>query len=346
MKQQTLEELLLQAVNAKTFSAKKISAKKYDKKPLQTLEELLEEALSNKKKYDRKPFTDNGSSEVTKLRKDGKLHEAYTLGLKLYKEQPNDIWIQRTYAWVLIAIIKAELSKDINKAHDFFKELKTINYVTDDEVLSKQINSLRRHFNPEYALLVQAEALSKDGNHIQSLEIFRKMNQGNTLNKDSLDTYGWVIYRYIKASEVTLSVKEIKKLLFEYLKLENERPSLLHSVILQFVVHYVSTHKDFDIFKFFQIWDATLLRYEDTQEQYSNGRKYPSLLNRLLNEIVDSGHPFDINYLFDTVKGNEILIEYIRKRYFWNISNAHKENRLSEFWNLFDFYVANYSNYD
>ncbi|MBV5321395.1 MAG: hypothetical protein JZU62_06895 [Sulfuricurvum sp.] len=311
----------------------------------------------------KKPFVDNVSSEIFQLRKEKKLDEAHELALKSYNEKPKDEWIQKAYAWVLIDIIKAALANDTNRAHYFFKELNSIDFVTNDDILSKQINLLKPKLNPENTFLLQAETLSKNGNHVQSLDIFRKAKYEGILNKDSFDAYGWAIYRYIKASESTLEVEGIKKLLFEYLKLENERPSLLHSVVLQFVVHYVATHKDFDIFKFFQIWGSKNLRHEDIHDQYESktdeflmsagllikseakGKIYPSLLKKLLKTTVNSHYPFDINYLIDAVEDKAIIVEPIRETYFWKIFSAHKENKVSELWHLFDSYATNFSNY-
>lgn len=329
----------------------------------QSIEAILR-SLSTAPTYKKKPFVDNGSTEIFKLRKEKKLDEAYEKAINLYKEQMHDEWIQKALAWVLIDLIKAELPNNTNKAHDFFQQLNTINFVTEDDILSKQINSIKRQFNPEYALIIQAEALSKNGNHIQSLNIFRQLKQENKLNQDSLETYGWEIYKYIKASETTLPIEEIKKLLFEYLKLENVRPSLLHSVILQFVIHYVDTHKDFDIFKFFQLWDSKNLRNEDIHDQYASEadkfrdsiahlikskqevKKHTSLLKKLLRVIVASKYPFDINYLINTSKNQTIVIESLREIYFWKILNTHKEMKIGELWYLFDFYATNFSNFN
>jgi hypothetical protein len=45
-----------------------------------------------------------------------------------------------------------------------------------------------------------------------------------------------------------------------------------------------------------------------------------------------------INYL-----EKEVVIDFFRETIFWNILNAHKENKFSELWNLFEQYNSNYS---
>jgi len=80
------------------------------------------------------------SKEVFRLRKAKQLDEAYTLAIRLYDEDPNDEWIQKAYAWVLIDIIKIEINNDINKAQSFFNQLQSIDFLYEDEILEKQIN--------------------------------------------------------------------------------------------------------------------------------------------------------------------------------------------------------------
>ena len=41
----------------------------------------------------------------------------------------------------------------------------------------------------------------------------------------------------------------------------------------------------------------------------------------------------------------ETILDFFREPFFWNIFNAHKENRFSDLWNLFEEYNANYTKY-
>ena len=41
----------------------------------------------------------------------------------------------------------------------------------------------------------------------------------------------------------------------------------------------------------------------------------------------------------------ETILDFFREPFFWNIFNAHKENRFSDLWSLFDHYNANYAKY-
>ena len=53
------------------------------------------------------------SKKVFQLRRDKQLGDAYNLAIQLYNQEPNDEWIQKAYAWVLIDIVKIELNNDL-----------------------------------------------------------------------------------------------------------------------------------------------------------------------------------------------------------------------------------------
>lgn len=285
------------------------------------------------------------TKKVFELRKNKQLGDAYKIALHLYNSEPNDEWNQKAYAWVLIDIIKIESTKNLDLVRNFFDQLNSINFVTHDDILSKQIELLKPKLDSGYTQVQQAEQLSKNGKHQEALNIFQNIKQAGNLNISHHESYGWILYRYVKAFENTLTIDALKKILFEYLNLKNERPSLLHSMILQIAVHYASTHKDFDIFKFFQIWNPKYLQSEYLQKQYHEGKEFPSLLSRLLKVIINNQTPYDINYLIHEIRNENLIIESIRETFFWKIFQAHKDNQLNYIWSVLNYYVNTYSNY-
>jgi len=299
----------------------------------------------------RRPYTareidDNSSQKVFQLRKEKQLGDAYELAIKLYNEEPNDEWIQKAYAWVLVDIIKIEINNNnTHKAQSFFNQLQNINFYEIDEILNKQINFIRPKLNISYHEIQQAENLSKNGNHQASIEIFRKLLKSGKLLKEHHQSYGWVIYRLLSSTQNNLNINEIKQYLMEYLRLNNPKPEMLHSFILQFTVTYASKHNGFDIYKFFQMWGPQYLRDEDKEKQYNDGKTYPSLVEKVIRTIVDKNYDFDIQYLQNIIKDDLLVIETIRETYFWKLFNLHKGNKLQELWNMFSFYVDNFSNF-
>lgn len=287
---------------------------------------------------------ENSSQEVFKLRKSGDLTGAYDLAIKLYNQDPNDEWIQKAYAWSLIDVVKNEIKVNPGNAGVFFDQLLSIN-IADDKIISKQINFLRPKINSDYLEVQQAENLSKSGKHKQALELFRNLKGWGKLPVDYHESFGWAIYRYIKAEEAVLQVQDVKNLLFEYLKLQNPRPELVHSVILKFVIGYSQTHKEFDLFKFFQIWGPKNLREEDKCEEINGDKKYSSTVVRLLRQIANEGEQLDIDYLQNNIGDGILVIDTFRESVFWQIFNLHKEKRYSELWIAFDKYLLTYSTY-
>ncbi len=287
---------------------------------------------------------ENSSQQVFALRKYGKLQEAYSLAVKLYNQDPEDEWIKKSYAWVLIDIIKIEIKNNSGKANSIFEQLLSMD-ISNDEIILKQINFLRPKLNPNYQEVQQAENLSKNGNHTQAIELYRQLQNQGKLASPHHESFGWAIYRYINACKDNLPIGDVKKLLFDYLKLNNNRPSLLHSVVLRFSVSYARQHNQFNLFKFFQRWNPKHLRDEDKKKESNNGKIYPALVERLLHQISDDNDQVDVNYLQNLIGDKELVIDSIRKSYFWKIFNLHKENRTKELWLTFDHYVSNFSIY-
>ena len=174
------------------------------------------------RRYKKYEIDQNSSQYVFSLRESGQINEAHNLAIKLFKQDPEDEWIHRAYAWVLIDIIKNEVKVNSGKATYFFNQLLSIGDRGNDAIL-RQINFLRPKLNPVYQEIQDAENLSKKGNHKQAIEQFiRLQNQGKLLAEHH-ESYGWAIYRCIKQNKDSFTVKTLKGLLFEYLKLKNPR---------------------------------------------------------------------------------------------------------------------------
>lgn len=284
------------------------------------------------------------TNKVFELRKNKQLGDAYKIALHLFNTDPHDEWTQKAYAWVLVDIIKIESTKNPDLARKFFNQLNSINFVTHDDILSKQIDLLKPKIDSSYSQVQQAEQLSKNGKHQEALKIFQNIKQSGALSITLHESYGWMLYRYIKAFEHSLNINALKKILFEYLNLKNKRPSNLHSMILQIAVHYASTHKDFDIFKFFQIWNPRYLQRDDVKKQYNDGKEFPSLLSRLIKVIINNQIPFDVHYLINEIGNKTLIVDSIRETFFWKVIQAHKDNQLNLMWSILNYYVSVYSN--
>lgn len=288
----------------------------------------------------------NEAKDLSGIEKLNKLNNALAIARKLYLEEPNDEWIQKAFAWVLIDLCKHHITnKNLNQAETSFKELKTIDFQgSEDEIIENQKSYLRPKIDINYSEIQKAEELSKIGNNKEALATLKNLISQNRLTELHHESYGWVIYRYIKAEENNLSSVEVRTFLRDYMNLKNERPSMLHSMILNFALNYSKTHSDFKFYSFFLLWHPDNLRHEDLHDGYKDGKDIPSLISRICREFVNSNTEINIEEFLSKINLNkETVLDFFRETIFWNIFNAHKENKFSELWSLFEQYNTNYS---
>jgi hypothetical protein len=296
------------------------------------------------------------SKTVFDLRKEAKplsgiaklniLVEALNLARKQYQGDPYDEWTQKALAYTLIDLCKYHLAEnDQVQSSAYFTELCSIDFPVPDNIIEGQKNFLQSRMNQE---VQQAEQFSKNGDHLAALDIFRKIIAENRFTGLHHEAYGWNIFRYIKEDNNNLSSIDVRTLLREYMNLRNERPSLLHSMILNVSLNYSKTHPDLRLYDFFKLWGPHNLREDDLQTSTSHeGQKIPSLISRLCREFVDKN--ISVNIEEDIVKTTnfyqETVVDYFREPFFWKLFNAHKEHKLAELWELFQHYNTQYAKY-
>lgn len=288
------------------------------------------------------------TAQIYALRKEGRLEEAYQIALKLYQEYSDDDDIKKALSWVLIDLCNKFVSEqNLNHAQIYFNQLSGIQFDYEDEfveTIKKKIHFIKQKIDTNYSEIQKAEELSKTGKNQEALAIFKNLISQNRLTELHHESYGWIIYRYIKAEESNLSLVDVKKLLMEYLNLKIDKSSNLHSAILNFALKYSKAHNDFKFYNFFLLWNPDNLRYEDLHDGYKDGKSIPSLISRICREFVNSNTEINIEEFLGKIDlDKETVLDFFRETYFWNIYNAHKENRFSDLWNLFEQYNANYS---
>ena len=293
---------------------------------------------------------DDRVKEIYALRRNGELDEALKIAIPLCNQDPDDDNF-KALGWVLIDLCKISIANNnLNKAQNYYNTLSKLQFDYEDEfveTLKKQINYLRPRIDIYYSQIQQIEELSKTGQEKLALEKIRIMISNNQLSEVNHETYGWIIYRYMKSVEADANSVEIRTLLRDYMNLKNERPSMLHSMILNFALNYSKNHSDFKFYNFFVLWNPTNLRYDDLHDGYKDGKNIPSLISRICREFVNNNSIIDIeNDLIAKVNINrESLIDFFREPYFWLLFNAHRENRITELWSLFTQYNTQYSKY-
>lgn len=287
----------------------------------------------------------NEAKDLEGISKLNKLTEAFNLAQRLFSSEPYDNWIQKAFAYTLIDLSKYYIAnKDINQAGVYFNQLLSIDFQEIDEIIENQKNYLRPKIDTNYSDVQKAEDLSKNGDNIEALAIFKNLISQSRLTELHHESYGWIIYRYIKAEESNLSSVDVRTFLRDYMNLKNEKPSMLHSMILNFALNYSKTHSDFKFYNFFLLWNPDNLRHEDLNNGYKDGKDIPSLISRICREFVNSITEINIEEFLGKINLNkEVVIDFFREAIFWSILNAHKENKFSELWSLLEQYNNNYS---
>jgi tetratricopeptide (TPR) repeat protein len=229
------------------------------------------------------------SKEVFAKRKEGHTEEAYRMALELIQNNPNDEWNIRALAYSTIDMIKqAVKNNDFVRAKNFVIELENLSLDKNDEILMKSVHNVKQLADPQTKIISDAKALSKAGRHQEAAEAYRVALGRFPQNKMLADSLGWELYRIGKSmfSDEKIELYPAKRLLAEYIKLQNERPSLLHSLFLRFADRLLG-NEGFNLIAFLKLWNLNNLTQED-YEPYTadNGKTYPSIAERIIQHAA------------------------------------------------------------
>lgn len=287
--------------------------------------------------------------DVSNLRKEGKLKEAYELARRELNEDPN-IWTRTSLFWVLRDMVIHHFlpANNLEQARFCMNQMERLipDMMDEDGVGEKAYQNLLKLMLPNANDVKSASELSKS----EPNEAYYKLT--NLFGKDASlldpklhEDFGWVVYRYMKLNRAQLDSIQTRSLLWDYMQLKNVRPSLLHSTILNFALSFSKDHQDFNFYKFFMLWGAENLRKEDYQEGWVDGHEITPLTYRICKTILDSNEDFNINDFVSKFKEQDIIVENLRQAYFWKLINLQKDNRYDYLFRSFTYYAENYSQF-
>lgn len=227
------------------------------------------------------------SKEVFAKRKEGAVDEAYRMALELMGSPNANDWDRKAFCWCLIDIIKRDIGNghDANLAH-YQLQLENVELDSSDEVLVKGIRNALSLCNPGGQEVSKAKALSKEGRHAEAAAAYRKAFAVGPGNKEAQTGFGWELFKHSKqlVAADNINLGAIKRNLNDYLKLDVEKPSLLHSCVLQLAAKLAGQGK-FNMLVFSRLWNLDNLRPEDF-ERYrgEDGKEYPSLAEKVIQQ--------------------------------------------------------------
>jgi tetratricopeptide (TPR) repeat protein len=267
------------------------------------------------------------SQEIFELRRNGDLLAGYNLGKKLLSIDPSDNWVLKAFSYCTLDLAKKFASESkYDLANSFLQEVKALacNGGFIDGMLRSYIIGAESAINPENKILNDAKDASKKGERDKALVLYRLALNKNPEDVDISNSLGWELYHKLKkvTNRSDIPVLEVRGLLVEYMRLFNERPSLLHSRMMDFALK-IADQDDFH--GFIKAWDLNNFRAED-YERYKGGDKtYPSLVEKVLQKAAKKAYGLDdaldvsnyiipfLNLAIDRYPDNQWLVYYKAK---------------------------------
>lgn len=227
------------------------------------------------------------SKDVFAKRKAGAIGEAYQLALQLMDAPDVDEWDRKALGWCLVDLIKRDVQAGNRQNLEHYRrQLEGLQIASDDDVLQKGIRNTLLLCSPNGHLIKQASALSKEGRHAEAVVLYRQAWTHGALDADIQTSLGWDLYKHSRQlmKDDHVNFGAVRRNLHDYLKLDVEKPSLLHTCFLQLGAKLAGQEK-LTMLKFSQLWDLKYLREEDFQRyRGEDGKEYPSLAEKVIQQ--------------------------------------------------------------
>lgn len=249
------------------------------------------------------------SKDVFEKRRSGDLEEAYAMGLERMAAADRDAWDVRAFGWVLVDLVKKLAANPGPELNRYADELRQLAVPPDDDLLTKQRGYTLSLLQEGAKDLQKARVLSRGGEHRQAVRIYAEVFERGALDPSNQGAYGWDIFKATR--QLTQQgaqdqwpaavVGEAKRYLGAYMKLDVERPSMLHSCILQQALRLASGGH-LKVMVFARMWGLENLRQEDFERYVTeDGKSRPSLAETVVQqaakEAAASGQPGDLDYI-------------------------------------------------
>lgn len=225
------------------------------------------------------------NKDVFAKRREGAIDEAYKMALELMAAPQVDDWDRKAFGWCLIDLIKRDVKNGCteNLPH-YRRQLESIEFDPSDDVLSKGVRHALSLCNPFGQQVSEAKALSKNGRHAEAVSIYRKIWANGAADQEIQASFGWELYKHAKelmAGE-NVNLGAVKRNLSDYLKLDLEKPSVLHSCVLQLAAKLAGQDR-LSMLAFSRQWNLKYLRPEDFERfRAEDGKEYPSLAEKVI----------------------------------------------------------------
>lgn len=225
------------------------------------------------------------SKDVFSKRKEGELDEAYSMATELINNPTKDEWDIKAFTWCVIDLIKRDAQSGQHyNLFNYADQIRNLEIDPSDKILSDQRAYALRLCNPNGQEILKAKSLSKQGNNLESLNVFKNIFNKGDQSSDVQVGMAWEMYRVAKAmiEQEPANFNGAKRHINDYFKLNVDKPSLLHTCFLQ-LADKIAKEGKLNMGAFARIWGLEYLRPEDYEPyQTSDGKSYPSLAERVV----------------------------------------------------------------
>ena len=225
------------------------------------------------------------SREVFAKRKEGDIETAYSMALELMNNPDKDDWDTKAFGWCVIDLIKRDAkSGNQQNMETYARQLRALDVDPDDNILTDQKEYALRLCNPNSQIILKAKALSKGGNHLESLNTYKEIFRNGDKSQDVQTGMAWELYSVAQSliNQDPANFDGAKRLLNEYFQLETEKPSRLHSCFLR-LADKIAVQGKLNMGSFAKIWRLEFLLSEDFDPfEADNGERYPSLAEKVV----------------------------------------------------------------
>lgn len=233
------------------------------------------------------------TKEIFRLRKAGELDQAYTLAKTSMAGPQTDDWDVRALSWCLVDLLKRAARKnDIARLSTFAVELETLPVPEGDDILESQRRFALSLAEKGRHEILSARNHSKAGRHEQACRVYYDLLAKDGLYPADHPGYGWDLYRWTKdilSTSDTLApaaIGQARRNLNTYMKLSVDRPSPLHSCMLQ-IAWQLASGNHLDLPAFVGLWGLENFLADDYDRfTTADGKTLPALAEKVVQRAT------------------------------------------------------------
>lgn len=233
------------------------------------------------------------TKEVFRLRKAGEVDQAYTLAKEAMAGPDTDDWDVRALSWCLVDLLKrAARHNDRARLSTFAGELEALPLPEGDDILENQRRFALSLAEKGRHEILSARNHSKAGRHEQACRVYHDLLAKDALYPADHPGYGWDLYRWTKdilSASDTLAPAEIgqaRRNLNIYMKLSIDRPSPLHSCMLQ-IAWQLASSNHLDLPAFVGFWGLENFLADDYDRfTTTEGKTLPALAEKVVQRAA------------------------------------------------------------